>query len=180
MRSWYPGGCDLFSKKYGLLHIGKVSNNQDVYYAFLLYQWPGNIRKIENVIVRLMIISDVKLITKEDFTREFLTKPHSHAPVKPLRNSIFELKKEMVHLALTEARGKKASFSKLLGLPPSNFFRLLKNLGMMWCYQNEKHTGFPIRAYAIIVFHIMTGYFIFPVRRASFLLRWRTLKLSFW
>ena len=108
-----------------------MSNNQDVYYAFLLYQWPGNIRKIENVIVRLMIISDVKLITKEDFTREFLTKPHSHAPVKPLRNSIFELKKEMVHLALTEARGKKASFSKLLGLPPSNFFRLLKNLGMM-------------------------------------------------
>jgi len=121
----------FFLNKYTHLRIGRMAIDQDVYNAFLSYHWPGNIRELENIIERLTIISKRNLITKEDLPREFSVKSHSNASVKPLREAVFAFKKHMVECALAEANGKKAKAAELLGLPRSNFSRLLKNLGMI-------------------------------------------------
>jgi transcriptional regulator with PAS, ATPase and Fis domain len=105
--------------------------DQAVYDAFGAYNWPGNIRELENVIERLMIISKGNLITKADLPREFSLKSGLNAQVKPLREALFNFKKDMIEQALAEASGKKAKAAELLGLPRSNFSRLLKNLDLI-------------------------------------------------
>ena len=121
---------NFFLHKYEHLRVDKMSINQDVYDAFFSYNWPGNIRELENVIERLTIVSKCSPITNEDLPREFSVKSHLKSKVKPLRDAIFDFKKDMVELALAEASGKKAKAAELLGLPRSNFSRLLKYLGM--------------------------------------------------
>jgi transcriptional regulator with PAS, ATPase and Fis domain len=121
----------FFLNKYAHLRIGRMTIDQDVYDAFFSYHWPGNIRELENIIERLMIISKRNLITKEDLPKEFSVKSHSKACFIPLRDAVFDFKKDMVECALAEAGGKKAKAAELLGLPRSNFSRLLKTLGMI-------------------------------------------------
>jgi len=126
-----PELVQFFLNKYANLRIGRMTMDQEVFDAFSSYLWPGNIRELENIIERLTIISKKNLITKEDLPREFSVQSHSNARAKPLRDAVFDFKKEMVERALAEASGKKAKAAELLGLPRSNFSRLLKNLGMM-------------------------------------------------
>ena len=116
--------CRINNKKIKTISLKALSLLTD-------YNWPGNVRELENIIERLTIISKKNLITKEDLPREFSVQSHSNARAKPLRDAVFDFKKEMVERALAEASGKKAKAAELLGLPRSNFSRLLKNLGMM-------------------------------------------------
>jgi len=51
-----------FNKKYGL--IKKIS--PEVIQSLLQYDWPGNIRELENTIERLVVTSDSNLIMTED------------------------------------------------------------------------------------------------------------------
>jgi transcriptional regulator with GAF, ATPase, and Fis domain len=126
-----PELVKFFLSKYAHLRMGRMAMDQAVYDAFGAYNWPGNIRELENVIERLMIISKGNLITKADLPREFSLKSGLNAQVKPLREALFNFKKDMIEQALAEASGKKAKAAELLGLPRSNFSRLLKNLDLI-------------------------------------------------
>jgi transcriptional regulator with GAF, ATPase, and Fis domain len=50
--------------------------------------------------------------------------------VKPLKEAVFDFKIELVRQALAESAGKKAGAASMLGMPKSNFSRLLKQLGI--------------------------------------------------
>jgi DNA-binding NtrC family response regulator len=96
--------------------------------VFLGYSWPGNIRELENVVERLVIVSRNEVIVKGDLPKEMWREPDFEMPDKPLSEAVLDFKKETVVRALAKAGGKKARAAEILGLPRSNFSRLLKSL----------------------------------------------------
>jgi len=98
--------------------------------VFLKYSWPGNIRELENVIERLLIITRNNIITAKDLPVELKEEFYPPVPVKPLGSAVEEFKRETVTHALSLAAGKKSKAAEMLGLPRSNFSRLLRQLGM--------------------------------------------------
>ena len=96
--------------------------------VFLTYSWPGNIRELENIIERLTIIAQNGMITKDDLPKQLCGESDLSLPIKQLSEAIHDFKKDMIIRALTQAGGKKSSAAEMLGLPRSNFSRLLKSL----------------------------------------------------
>ncbi|MFZ7111297.1 MAG: sigma-54-dependent Fis family transcriptional regulator [Desulfatiglandales bacterium] len=125
-----PRLVDFFLEKYAHLKKGKVSVDKDVIEIFLKYSWPGNIRELENIIERLMIISGPGSISAEDLPRELSTGATESSVVRPLKEAVLDFKKGLVKQALAENSGKKSDAASMLGMPKSNFSRLLKQLGM--------------------------------------------------
>ena len=118
----------FFLSKYA--HIGgkKRSLHPEAMNVFLGYSWPGNIRELENVVERLVIVSRNEVIVKGDLPKEMWREPDFEMPDKPLSEAVLDFKKETVVRALAKAGGKKARAAEILGLPRSNFSRLLKSL----------------------------------------------------
>ena len=126
-----PKLVDFFLEKYAHLKRGKVAIDKNVVKLFLKYSWPGNIRELENIIERLMIISKSANITVSDLPREFSMEVPEGSTIKPLSEAVLAFKKERVKRVLRMTGGKKSEAATMLGMPKSNFSRLLKQLGMI-------------------------------------------------
>ncbi len=121
----------FFLKKYTHLRPRIIGLEPDVEEVLLNYQWPGNIRELENIIERLMLISRDELISKNDLPLELLQKKlRTGYPEMPLREAILAFKKMLVTQALSRSGGKKSKAAERLGMPRSNFSRLMKELGL--------------------------------------------------
>ena len=125
-----PKLVTFFLEKYAHLNKGKVGMDKEVVDGFLRYSWPGNIRELENIIERLMIISEPGNVTVDDLPKEFSGEAIDGSVIKPLNIALLDFKKETVKRALGMTGGKKSEAATMLGMPKSNFSRLLKQLGM--------------------------------------------------
>jgi transcriptional regulator with GAF, ATPase, and Fis domain len=125
-----PELVEYFLRKYAYLRPARTKLDQTVLEVFSKYPWPGNIRELENVIERLMIIARSDVVAAKDLPVELREEPGEPMSVKPLAAAMEEFKKEMVAHALSLAGGRKSKAAEMLGLPRSNFSRLLKQLGI--------------------------------------------------
>lgn len=119
---------DFFLTKYAYLKKKKVAVSEEVVRMFQSYSWPGNIRELENIIERSVIISKNNLITKDDLP--LWRDSTAPAPNKTLGVAVREFKKEMILQTLARTGGKKSKAAEMLGLPRSNFSRLLKTMNI--------------------------------------------------
>jgi len=116
----------FFLKKHGRIARDSITINQEIMHIFRNYSWPGNIRELENVIERLIIISRNSPVTKDDLPKEILSEPYNELPEKKLGVAMSAYQEEMIIQALRKSGGKKSQAAKMLGLHNSNFSRLLK------------------------------------------------------
>jgi transcriptional regulator with GAF, ATPase, and Fis domain len=121
--------------------------DDDAVTALKSYDWPGNIRQLENVIERAVVIADGPVITANELAPEILhcnglePRPNDNAPAAEMpalwmRGPSFERSErertEREHLvrALAGAAGNKAEAARALGLARSTFFSKLKKHGL--------------------------------------------------
>ncbi|MBU2511518.1 sigma-54 dependent transcriptional regulator [bacterium] len=93
--------------------------------ALVNYPWPGNIRQLESVIERAVIMSDSAQITLDDIRGELRTaKIQHHLEVKiPDEGISFEeLEKDLLRQAMTKANGVVAKAARLLGMSYKTFW----------------------------------------------------------
>ena len=121
---------DSFLNKYAHIKQKKMKLRPEAMNVLSGYSWPGNVRELENVIERLVIISRNDSITLEDLPRELWDNSGTNAPSKHLSEAIQDFKKNMIIQTLASAGGKKSRAAEMLGLPRSNFSRLLKSLNL--------------------------------------------------
>jgi formate hydrogenlyase transcriptional activator len=96
------------------------------------YQWPGNIRELQNVIERAVILSDGDTFSVDEtwLTRQatgFLDQTVA------LNNALLLREKEMIEAALAESRGRvsgPAGAAARLGLPSRTLDSKIKRLGI--------------------------------------------------
>jgi formate hydrogenlyase transcriptional activator len=94
------------------------------------YPWPGNIRELQNVIERSIILCDTEIFLVDEswLVRESpQTQPASHR----LSDKLVTQEKEIIEAALNESRGRvsgpKGAATKL-GMPPSTLESKIKSL----------------------------------------------------
>ncbi len=94
--------------------------------ALKRYAWPGNIRELQNVVERAVLICDGERI--EPIHLPGLAE--SDEGSSSLRESLRDEKRRRAMDALTQAGGNQAAAARLLGMSRSNFARLLRSLGI--------------------------------------------------
>jgi formate hydrogenlyase transcriptional activator len=114
---------DRYSSKSGkkIRHIDKKSLER-----LEAYPWPGNIRELQNVIERSVIVCDT-----EDFSVDESWLAHERAPARPLPDELVNQEKEIIEAALAQSGGRVSGptgAAARLGIPASTLDSKIKSL----------------------------------------------------
>jgi Nif-specific regulatory protein len=97
------------------------------------HDWTGNVRELENVIERAVILTDGNIINSEDLP-EVIAKPLKkfNSSNEPLtyQDSVTKAKQIIIEDALNKVGGNINEAAKALGIYPNNLYRLMKTLGI--------------------------------------------------
>jgi DNA-binding NtrC family response regulator/iron only hydrogenase large subunit-like protein len=96
---------------------------------FSQYDWPGNIRELENVVERAVFISDGNVIHVEHLPPVLKSLNYkAKTQVIPIKDAVRELEKELIAQALKETNNNKVNAANLLGLPRATLYVKIKEL----------------------------------------------------
>jgi Nif-specific regulatory protein len=105
------------------------------------YDWPGNIRELENAIERAIVIGNSDLILPEDLPDALADRalPISECTAN-FHDAVRDAKKHLILTALEQSQGSFTQAAKLLGLHPNYLHRLVSNLDLKATLKNAaKH-----------------------------------------
>jgi formate hydrogenlyase transcriptional activator len=100
---------------------------------FQAYGWPGNIRELQNVIERAVILSDGDTFSVDDTWFKQEPPPHIARPTVALGGALLSQEKEMIEAALAESHGRisgPAGAAAKLALPARTLESKIKRLGI--------------------------------------------------
>lgn len=89
------------------------------------YNWPGNIRQLENTIERAIALTSNKALLVSDIPSEVLNK--ADAPNGPEFPTLAEVKLEYIDEVLRHTNGNQKQAAEILGIDRKTLYRLLKN-----------------------------------------------------
>ena len=95
---------------------------QEAAEAMAAYDWPGNIRELENKIKRAIVMADTPFLTLYDLE---LIDPAEAPPLPRLKDAKDKLERELVQAALTRAGGNITRAAGALGVSRQSFHDLL-------------------------------------------------------
>jgi Nif-specific regulatory protein len=97
------------------------------------YDYPGNVRELENAIERAVVLGSSEWIAPEDLPDNFLEieteKDYGeNGKNTNYHDAIRETKKDLIRKAFSEARGNYTETAKILDVHPNYLHRLIRNL----------------------------------------------------
>ncbi len=141
--------CDHFLRKHNRKYNSKMGAiNPSVMRYIMEYDWPGNIRELENVIKRLVILGSEDQIIEELTTkidnrrkadRSFLQSQFSEAPVEDSgnvslkhmsRNLTSTAEKEVILKALQQTQWNRKHAAMMLNVSYKTLLNKIKKLGI--------------------------------------------------
>jgi Nif-specific regulatory protein len=116
-----------FSKKCKRLVSGIAP---EVHNCLLAYDWPGNVREMENAIERAVVLGNTDMLLPDDLP-EALWANHTQ-PQDPTsyHEALIEMKKQLIRRTLDQANGNYTEAAKLLKIHPTNLHRMVRTLGL--------------------------------------------------
>lgn len=108
-------------KKYG---TSEKYLSGEAFQKLLSYEWPGNIRELENVLERAVALTDSEIIYPEHLHIE---EGISHLT---LRDRLKKEEKRIIEAALLKAKGNRSAAMKELGVTKTIFYEKLKEHGI--------------------------------------------------
>jgi Nif-specific regulatory protein len=105
------------------------------------YDWPGNIRELENAMERAVVIGSSEKILAEDLPESLQESVEGGGACGPAKyhEAIRDLKKKMILGALEQGQGSITEAAKLLGVHANYLHRLMRNLELR--PRMKKQTG---------------------------------------
>jgi len=113
----------------------KLSFSKEAWDALLRYDYPGNVRELENLVQRTVIMSRGEHITTEDLPQMFRSPmneaslPRSNAG-SPLPEQVEQLEKDLIFEALRNHNNNQSRAAKQLGISERNLRYWLKKWGV--------------------------------------------------
>ncbi len=118
-----------------------ITIDPDVQAIFAAYDWPGNVREMENVVDRALILSDHGHITHNDLPPQILKGARAATPGivvvdsgDGLREQVRRFECTLIARAIADAGGDRRAAAQQLGIGLSSLYRKLEEfegLGMM-------------------------------------------------
>ena len=124
-----PALAEHFAARYAKhcnRHVTAISREA---MAFLTqYDWPGNIRELENAMERAVVVGSSDRILAEDLPESVLetAKTACSAPAK-YHDAIRNLKKQLIQAALEQSAGSVTDAASILGVHANYLHRLMRN-----------------------------------------------------
>jgi Nif-specific regulatory protein len=124
--------ANYFAAKYGEKCNRRITGISPEAQARLLgYDWPGNIRELENAIERAVVLGSTDRILLEDLPETILeSEPVATAPGTRYHEAVAQTKKQIILGAMQQAKGSYTEAAKLLGVHPNYLHRLIRNLNL--------------------------------------------------
>jgi Nif-specific regulatory protein len=104
--------------------------------CLLKYDWPGNIRELENAIERAVVLGSTDQILLEDLPDAVVEAGAQPAAAAPASTSsrfhdvIAQSKKDLIVRVFEKAGGNYTAAAQMLGLHPNYLHRLIRNLNL--------------------------------------------------
>jgi two-component system, NtrC family, response regulator AtoC len=119
--------AEFFLGKFNEENQKQVSSLSEEAHNFLLeYEWPGNIRELENAIERAVILAKGERIEAADLSQQSLYLPYKAPAGKTMR----EIEKSHMLNVLTEAGGNCSEAARLLGISRMTLYNKIKSYGI--------------------------------------------------
>ena len=130
---------DHFLKKYNSMKNKNIKLSNEAIELLQNAEWRGNIRELENVIERLVLVADKNNIEAKELikyniinTKQGATSQDKELPMKNLiKNISKEYEKEMIQKTLQKCNGNVTKASKELGIARETLHRKIKALNIM-------------------------------------------------
>ncbi len=118
-----PTLADFFLHKYSTENQKNIKGFSAESNDYLLrYQWPGNIREMENAIERAVILAKSDSIEVNDLAQQSLYVSHKTAVSKSMR----DIEKNHILNVLIEAKGNYSEAARLLGISRMTLYNKIK------------------------------------------------------
>lgn len=126
-----PFLCEFFIHRYSKGKNPAV--DPQVIDALQEYDWPGNIRELENLIERLLVLSSSGKISLHDLPASLLQKVpplHSFSSPPGVSMTLEDAERTAINNALTEADGNQSKAARLLDIPRHVLLYRMEKLGL--------------------------------------------------
>ena len=124
---------EYFIERYGKTAGKKFRTiNKKTLDLFQAYDWPGNIRELQNVIERAVILCDGDTFSVDETWLKRESR-QAHGPAIPFVATLVEREKEIIEAALAKSSGRIAGpggAATKLGIPRQTLESKIKSLGI--------------------------------------------------
>jgi two-component system, NtrC family, response regulator AtoC len=106
--------------------------SKEAFEAMEAYSWPGNVRELENIVERIVALTESDQITRDDLPsaiRAGDTTRNIEQGVD-LPKTISDIERKMISDALAFSNGVKAKAAQMLNLNRTTLVEKMKRLGM--------------------------------------------------
>jgi two-component system, NtrC family, response regulator AtoC len=118
-----PVLAEYFLRKYNEENLKKVAGfSQDANEFISKYEWPGNIRELENAIERAVILARGSYIEVGDISQQSLYLPHKSQIGKTMR----DVEKNHILNVLIEVGGNCSEAARILGISRMTLYNKIK------------------------------------------------------
>jgi transcriptional regulator with GAF, ATPase, and Fis domain len=94
------------------------------------YDWPGNIREMENAIERAVVLGSSGMILPEDLPETLHETPAHSMRSSTYHEAVRQLKRQLILTAMDQSEGKFTEAARLLGVHANYLHRLIRNLDL--------------------------------------------------
>ncbi|MEJ2166166.1 MAG: sigma-54 dependent transcriptional regulator [Desulfobacterales bacterium] len=115
------------------------------------HDWPGNVRQLKNVVERLVILAEDRILSYWNLSENLEIKPHHYPDLVPktlaelksvkrhlLENHFGKIERAFLQNALASAEGNIAQAARQVGMQRSNFSALMKKYGLTTANTSNK------------------------------------------
>ncbi len=127
-----PLFCQYFLDKYARqFHKEVTAFSDSVLQRFMSYRFPGNVRELENIIERAVVLADGPTVKAEHLPQRLQPRSSSGSAKSASRPlSLAELEKEHIRHVLEVTGFNKSRAAEILGISRVSLWRKIKGLGL--------------------------------------------------
>ncbi len=126
-----PVLADFFLKRYGKKNRREVITlAPETLQAFRRYSWPGNIRELENVIERGVIVCQGNLLTREDLPASLQLQGEWLAAGGEGEPGLPELERQLISRTLERVAGQRRQAAEILGISLDELNLKIRSYGL--------------------------------------------------
>jgi PAS domain S-box-containing protein len=123
---------DHFIKKFAASMGKNISAVSEEVLEFLMgYDFPGNIRELENIIEHASVLCRRDVITMEHLPKELTGAPNNPQPMTALKNRVMDSEKELIRTTLARHSGDRSKAARALNIGRTSLWRKMKKYDLL-------------------------------------------------